>query len=293
MHQWRLLHHLPALTKLRITGCSDLSSSPQIMQALSSLEWLFLESRDQPVPEQPNWLGQLASLKELTIKKYEVQALQGSMGHLTGLQSLRLNYIGSMTALPRWVGDLISLQHLDISNCSNLNDLTETIGCLASLQALQIHSCGNLNDLPESIGRLTSLNKLAIRYCNGITLLPESIGRLTSLNNLDLRQCHGITCLPESIGGLTSLNKLEIDNCNGITSLPESIKQLNKLKMITIRSDELVKWCGAKENKAMLSHIYISVKPRFGNLTPTSGPKLAGGPMAILATPLHLTVSDL
>ncbi|KAG2561437.1 putative disease resistance protein RGA3 isoform X2 [Panicum virgatum] len=255
MHQWRLLHHLPALTKLKISRCSDLSSSPQIMQALSSLEWLCLKSRDQPVPEQPNWLGQLASLKELTIKKYEVQALQGSMGHLTGLQSLRLKYIGSMTALPRWVGDLISLQHLDISDCSNLNDLTETIGCLASLQALQIHSCGNLNDLPESIGRLTSLNKLAISYCNGITLLPESIGRLTSLNNLDLRQCHGITCLPESIGGLTSLNKLAIDNCNGITSLPESIKQLNKLKKITITSDELVKWCGIEENKAMLSHI--------------------------------------
>ncbi|PVH34018.1 hypothetical protein PAHAL_8G119700 [Panicum hallii] len=100
MHKWRLLHHLPALTKLEIYGCSNLSSSPEIMQALSSLQSLTLWSRGQPEPELPNWLGQLASLKKLTIEGYEVQALQGSMGHLSLLQSLCLKGIESMTALP-------------------------------------------------------------------------------------------------------------------------------------------------------------------------------------------------
>ena len=59
MHQWRLLHHLPALTQLRIYECSDLSSSPEMMQALSSLRSLTLESWDTSEPELPNWLGQL------------------------------------------------------------------------------------------------------------------------------------------------------------------------------------------------------------------------------------------
>jgi len=63
-----------------------------------------------------------------------MQASQGSVGHLTCLQSLYLSYIESMTTLPQWVADLISLQQLEISNCSNLNDLPETIGRLASLR---------------------------------------------------------------------------------------------------------------------------------------------------------------
>ena len=85
-----------------------------------------------------------------------VQALQGSMEHLCWLQSLSLDDIGSMTALPQWVGDLISLQRLYIWNCSNLNELTQTMGRLASLQELTISDCRNLNKLPQSIGRLSS-----------------------------------------------------------------------------------------------------------------------------------------
>ncbi|PVH34029.1 hypothetical protein PAHAL_8G120700 [Panicum hallii] len=165
MHKWRLLHHLPALTKLEISRCSNLSSSPEIMQALSSLQSLTLESQGQPEPELPNWLGQLASLKELTIKRYEVQALQGSMGHLSLLQSLCLKHIESMTALPQWVPDLISLQQLEIWHCSNLNDLTGTIGCLISLNELAIIDCIGITSLPESIQKLTMLKKLKIYLC--------------------------------------------------------------------------------------------------------------------------------
>jgi hypothetical protein len=135
------------------------------MQALSSLQSLTLESRGQPEPELPNWLSQLASLKELTIKRYEVQPLQGSMGHLSLLQSLCLKHIESLTALPQWVPDLISLQQLEISYCSNLNDLTGTIGCLISLNELAIIDCNGITSLPESIQKLPMLKKLKIYHC--------------------------------------------------------------------------------------------------------------------------------
>jgi hypothetical protein len=77
MNQWRL-HHLPGLTALSISKCSDLSSSPVIIRALSSLQMLRIE-------ELPNWLGQLPS--------------HDGFPHLTRLPSLCLSQFGSMTTV--------------------------------------------------------------------------------------------------------------------------------------------------------------------------------------------------
>jgi hypothetical protein len=69
LHQWRLLHHLPSLSSLRIEGCSDLTcSSQQIMRGLSSLRSLHLEDSGQP--ELSQWLGEVTTLRELDIRGY-------------------------------------------------------------------------------------------------------------------------------------------------------------------------------------------------------------------------------
>ncbi|CAL4994009.1 unnamed protein product [Urochloa decumbens] len=190
MHQWRLLHHLPALTKLKIDGCCDLSISPEVTQALSSLQSLTLQSWEKPDPELPNWLGQLPSLKKLKIQgRVVTKALQDSVGYLTRLQSLCLKIIISMTALPQWVGVLISLKQLEIASCHNLNDLTDSIGGLTSLRTLTIRFCSGITSLPESIGGLTSLKELAISYCGGITSLPRSMQKLIKLEKLTIFDC--------------------------------------------------------------------------------------------------------
>ena len=62
MHQWRLLHHLPALRKLNIGRCSDLTTSTEIIEHLSSLESLSLDQA-----ELPSWLVELTSLQELSL----------------------------------------------------------------------------------------------------------------------------------------------------------------------------------------------------------------------------------
>lgn len=222
MHQWRLLHHLPGLTTLHIGECCDLSSSPEITRALSSLRSMQLGMETvwgklglMKVPqilsgklELPNWLGHLASLEDLTVRCHQVKAPHDGFPHLTRLRSLCLSMFVSMTTLQPWLGTLASLQRLEISICENLNDL------------------------------------------------PESIGRLTSLKHLDIRSCYSITSLPESIGCLTSLERLRIRYCDGITSLPESIQQLTKLKTLDIDDcEELEEWCKTEENKAKLAHI--------------------------------------
>ncbi|KAM0854593.1 hypothetical protein ACQ4PT_050329 [Festuca glaucescens] len=66
LHQWRLLHHLPGLSKLIISDCNDLTSSSDIIRALSPLQSLHLSSW-KIMTSPPLWLGELNSLKKLEI----------------------------------------------------------------------------------------------------------------------------------------------------------------------------------------------------------------------------------
>ncbi|XP_045084172.2 uncharacterized protein [Aegilops tauschii subsp. strangulata] len=97
MHQWRLLYHLPAFRTLKIMDCTDLSTSPDMTQHLSSidLQCLRLSSLDQA--ELPNWLAKLTSLHELTLDRCE-----------------------SMTSLPQWLGEVTSLKKMEVIFCPKL-----------------------------------------------------------------------------------------------------------------------------------------------------------------------------
>nr|ACS49661.1 NBS-LRR disease resistance protein family-4 [Oryza ridleyi] len=164
--EWRFLHHLPAINNLRIRGCSDLTISPEIIGALSSLQSLALRSRYNQA-QLPDWLGQLTSLKKLDIKEFDVKALWEDTKHLhlTALQSLSLSGCKSMVALPQWVGDLTSLQELTIRSCPNLNNLSDVMGRLTSLKKLEISFCGSINSLSEGIEDLIKLEYISIYDC--------------------------------------------------------------------------------------------------------------------------------
>jgi hypothetical protein len=106
MHQWRMICRLPALRDLHIIKCSDLTSSPEITRALSSLKFLSVNSCN--LAQLLKWLGHLTSLEQLELRNSEVEELQLQevAKHLTSLQTLFLSGCNSMIALPQWVGDL-------------------------------------------------------------------------------------------------------------------------------------------------------------------------------------------
>ncbi|XBI77778.1 hypothetical protein VPH35_087590 [Triticum aestivum] len=116
MHEWRLLHHLPALRDLTITGCSDLTTSPQIIHSLSSLESLRLEQA-----ELPGWL----------------------------VEQLTLCGCASMT-LPEWLGQLPSLKRFELRNCKGISSLPDSIQQLTKLERLIIYDCPPLVEWCES-----------------------------------------------------------------------------------------------------------------------------------------------
>jgi Leucine-rich repeat (LRR) protein len=83
MHQWRLLHHLPALPELCIKDCSDLTSSPEINRA-----------------QLLDWLGHLTSLKKLDFWNCKnIESLPESIQRLTKLEKL---CIAGCPSLQQW-----------------------------------------------------------------------------------------------------------------------------------------------------------------------------------------------
>nr|ABA92120.1 Leucine Rich Repeat family protein, expressed [Oryza sativa Japonica Group] len=164
LHEWRLLHHLPDLKGLIINDCNDWTISAEIIRALSSLESLTLE-RWYNQAQLPNWLGQLVSLKELKINRFEMNESQEDIKHLMSLQKLCLHRCTSMTKLPKWVGDLVSLQKLEILSCPDLKYLPESMGCLTSLKKLNISFCDDIESLPEGIEKLCKLEYISMSGC--------------------------------------------------------------------------------------------------------------------------------
>jgi hypothetical protein len=153
--QWSLLHHLPAVSHLRIEFCSDLTSSPEITGALRSLSSLTIECC------------------------WKLEELPEMIRQLTQLQSLTLGDCDSLTSLPLWLGELASLKKLRIRNCHAITILPES---LKSLQALTIYNCDNIMCLPEG---LTSLQRLSIWFSYKLVQWCKAEENVTKLAHIE------------------------------------------------------------------------------------------------------------
>ncbi|RCV09239.1 hypothetical protein SETIT_2G011300v2 [Setaria italica] len=86
---FRLFHNFPALQTLDLSGCSNLTSLPEGIQQLSSLQELTCDDSISPLPE---WLSDISSLKRLVIDDDgSFKSLPACIQHLTNLQELVIN----------------------------------------------------------------------------------------------------------------------------------------------------------------------------------------------------------
>jgi internalin A len=156
----------------------------------ASLDRLWLTS----VPE---WLGQLADLKELRLIGNRLVALPDWFGSLAGLTVLYLDE-NWLLGLPDSIGNLTAMSRLSLTG-NQLTSLPDSIGALGSLTTLNL--AGNqLTSLPDSIGALGSLTTLNLAG-NQLTSLPDSIGALGSLTTLNLAG-NQLTSLPIQLAHL-------------------------------------------------------------------------------------------
>jgi Leucine-rich repeat (LRR) protein len=187
-----LLHHLLGLSHLEIEHCSDLSSSPQIIEDLSTLQSLYLTPSiiDKDQPKLPGWLGEFPSLRTLVIDGYpKLDVPVNIFKKLNSIQSLLLLHCKNMTTLPQWIGELTSLKQLELSDCPQLYNLHKCMQHLTSLQSLAIRNCESIPSPLEWLGSLLCLEDLIILDCKGIKSLPESIEDLTRLKELQISGC--------------------------------------------------------------------------------------------------------
>lgn len=144
LHQWRLLHQLPALSSLDISRCSDLTASPEIIQQLSSLDSLSLWLNNQE--KLPSWLVEL-----------------------TSLQALSLFHCRNITSLPQWLGKLASLRKISIICCERIRSLPDSIQQLTKLKYLFVRGCPTLVEWHES-----KENKMKLAHIRDIKFFPIS-----------------------------------------------------------------------------------------------------------------------
>lgn len=198
----------------------------------------------------PRWIGQLKSLKYLSIDIKTPQALPEELGDLTNLEYLsvhnhRVNSVSfptSLSKLPKLeflvlpdfytqknIGQFQSLKRLRLK----CDEFLPSICKLHQLEDLYLYDSENLRSLPDEIGNLKNLKFLNLRQ-SGIEMLPQSVGKLQNLETLNLDCTHNLQSLPEEIGMLRGLQNLFLNTpaAHGADKIPSTIFSLRNLERL-------------------------------------------------------------
>ncbi|CAN6178367.1 unnamed protein product, partial [Urochloa humidicola] len=116
-HSFKLFHHFPTLQELCFFSCSKLTSLPEGIQQLSSLQSLELSWCDS-ISALPDWLSDISSLKRLTIWNCRsIKSLPPCIQQLTNLQELSID---RNQELRQWCeseenkGKVAHINHIDL-----------------------------------------------------------------------------------------------------------------------------------------------------------------------------------
>uniref|UniRef100_A0A672QHL9 [histone H3]-dimethyl-L-lysine(36) demethylase n=1 Tax=Sinocyclocheilus grahami TaxID=75366 RepID=A0A672QHL9_SINGR len=157
-----LIHHLPSLKDLIMSGCSSLCVSALSTQSCPGLRTLDL-----------SWA---VGVKDSQIKDI-VQPSSESRSRLRGLLTLRLAGLDvNDSTLKMIIRHMPSLRRLDLSHCQGLTDqsinLLTATGCNTrnTLRQLNLSGCSKLTDACLSyMKRLSALALLDLRGCRNVT----------------------------------------------------------------------------------------------------------------------------
>ncbi len=213
----------------------------------------------------PDNIGDLKSLKSLTLRGNKLTELPESIGNLIDLEYLILED-NDLKFLPETIGNLENLKELNLKSNRNIK-LSNSLGNLKSLKKIDMGST-KITNFPEFITRLESLESLDLGFCE-VESLPESIGNLRSLIFLEL-QSNKLIILPDSICKLTALQKLDIWQ-NEITTLPKSIGNLKSLKELNCHHNEISKLPESIGNLESLEIFNINWNRSISNLPDSIG----------------------
>ncbi|KAH9750470.1 putative disease resistance RPP13-like protein 1 [Citrus sinensis] len=245
--------HLPALEKLVIKGCEELSVSVSSLPALCKLKiggckkvvWRsatdHLGSQNSVVcrdSSNPVFLAgplkpRIPKLEELEINniKNETYIWKSHNELLQDICSLRRLEIRICPKLRSLVAEeekdqqqqlcelSCRLEYLRLSECEGLVKLPQSSLSLCSLREIEIYKCSSLGSFPE-VALPSKLKKIRISHCDALKSLPEAwmCDTNSSLEILNIEDCHSLTYIAE-VQLPPSLKRLDIKDCDNIRTL--------------------------------------------------------------------------
>lgn len=233
----------------------------------------------------PQWLGQLAHLQTLHLcgwseaqqgGNFRIRELPESIGDLSALKNLAIEWFEELERLPKSVSSLKSLQSLRVEKCDSIQRISEPSGVLWPLQRLSISNCNSLRDLPAcspnylavegshnlgpSVAGFTALHelylfrsaltvdvlpiglrKLSLWHLDNLTELPASFAKITNLTELTLHGCGELQDVPAAIDNLTALRALSLQRCSrdgeAFKTLARCLPALRSLEFLDFDTD--------------------------------------------------------
>eukprot|EP00257_Ricinus_communis_P025783 XP_025013197.1 probable LRR receptor-like serine/threonine-protein kinase At4g36180 [Ricinus communis] len=261
------LHKLPYLKFLSIFNC--FVTSPVILShvafgTLSSLEHLALDSNPTLTGKIPSSLGQVTSLRVLSLSQNNLQGnVPGELGGLVNLQQLDLSYNNLSGEIPEKIAGLKSLTILDLSWNNLEGQVPCSLGQLQLLQKVDLSSNKLLGRIPPDLGMLKRLVLLDLshNFMNGpmpVTLsglkqlqylivdynpinsgIPLFVGSLERLTSISLSGCGLTGLIPNSLSSLKNLTALSLDNNSLIGTVPSNFGSLPNLDLLNVSNNQL------------------------------------------------------
>ncbi|KAH9750228.1 putative disease resistance RPP13-like protein 1 [Citrus sinensis] len=250
--QGTLPEHLPALEKLVIKGCEELSVSVTSLPALCKFEIggckkvVWRSAADH-----------LGSQNSVVCRDTSNQLfLAGPLKpRLPKLEELKINDMKEQTYI--WkshnelLQDICSLRRLTITSCPKLQSLVaeeekdqqqQLCELSCRLEYLRLSYCEGLVKLPQSSLSLSSLREIEIYKCSSLVSFPE-VALPSKLKIIEIEGCDALKSLPEAwmCDTNSSLETLYIEHCRTLTylagvQLPRSLKRLDILSCDNIRT---------------------------------------------------------
>ena len=204
---------LPALESLSLAG--DQLALDDVLSVVACVPRLReLSLRCDRMTNMPRTLLELVRLETLELRTTKAMAVDSALAKLEGLRHLTLG--GKLRALPASLGDLTALESLQLDWCKQLKDLPESFGKWSRLRELEIPHA-QLKVLPASFRGLVAIRRVNLRG-NRLERIDFDLSAWSTLEALDLGY-NRLRTLPEGIARLPRLVEVDLEG-NADPNLP-------------------------------------------------------------------------
>ncbi|KAK7359467.1 hypothetical protein VNO77_01427 [Canavalia gladiata] len=258
------LKYIKTLSIFNCFVASPVTLPKTLFGPFSSLEHLVMESNPSLSGEIPTSLGDVSSLRVLSLFQNSLQGnIPSQIGGLVGLEQLDLSYNNLSGQIPKEIGGLKSLTILDLSCNAIEGILPHSLGQLQLLQKIDLHSNRLIGNIPPDLGNLKRLVLLDLsqNFLGGPiheTLsslevleylliddnpikggIPQFIGKLRKLKSVSLSGCGLTGPIPYTFSSLKNLTALSLGNNSLIGSVPPNLGSLPNLDQLNISHNRL------------------------------------------------------